>query len=92
MKGVPVMALGPGTLLRMGDAVVEITKRCAPCSRMEEIRPGLRAALSGRRGMYARVTSPGTVRPGDPAAVLSSPSPLPGSDVLAPRVRGGAGA
>ena len=65
LRGVGVMQLRPGTMLAVGDATVEITKECTPCRRMEDIRPGLMQELSGQRGMYARVVSPGVVRPGD---------------------------
>lgn len=70
IEGVSVMDLPPGTRLEVGAAEVEVTKECEPCSRMDEIRDGLRTELVGRRGMYARVTRPGLVRRGDPVRVL----------------------
>jgi MOSC domain-containing protein YiiM len=70
LGGVGVNALEPGTRLRIGDAVLELTKECAPCTRMEEIRPGLQERLRGRRGVLARVVEPGTARIGDPVHVL----------------------
>ncbi|HEX2089077.1 MAG TPA: MOSC domain-containing protein [Actinomycetota bacterium] len=69
LRGVGVMQLRPGTTLAIGDAEVEITKECTPCRRMEDVRPGLMRQLSGRRGMYARVVSPGAIRPGDPVRI-----------------------
>jgi MOSC domain-containing protein YiiM len=57
-----------GAIVRIGDAVVlEITIECDPCSRMEEIEPGLKAALTPdwRCGALARVISGGTIRVGD---------------------------
>jgi len=66
VEGIRVNELPAGTRLVVGGVVLELTKECAPCSRMEEIRPGLRARLQGRRGVYARVVSPGRVRVGDP--------------------------
>jgi MOSC domain-containing protein YiiM len=69
VRGIPIMGLTPGTLLRIGDAEVEITKECLPCEVMEAIRPGLRRELEGRRGMLAKVRREGTVRPGDGVAV-----------------------
>ena len=74
VRGVGVMQLAPGTTLAIGGAEIEVTKECAPCRRMEDVRPGLMRELSGRRGMYARVLSPGTVRPGDAVRVLQ-PAP-----------------
>lgn len=57
-----------GAIVRIGDAVVlEVTVECDPCSRMEEIEPGLKAALTPdwRGGALARVISGGDIRIGD---------------------------
>ena len=59
-----------GQQLRVGDALFEITMVCDPCSRMDEIRPGLQAELDGRRGMLARVVESGEVTTGDEVHVL----------------------
>lgn len=64
-RGLALQQLPPGTRLRVGAALLEITKPCEPCSRMDEIRPGLQAALAGRRGVLARVVASGAIRPGD---------------------------
>jgi MOSC domain-containing protein YiiM len=77
VEGVSLMGLPAGTRLEVGDAELEVTKECEPCSRMDEIRDGLRAELVGQRGMLARVTRPGTVRRGDPVRVLQ-PAPAGG--------------
>jgi MOSC domain-containing protein YiiM len=70
VEGLDVMSLPAGTLLRIGaEAVLEITKICEPCFRMDEIRMGLKDELVGRRGMTARVARGGTVRVGDPITV-----------------------
>ena len=69
VEGVGVNGLAPGTRLALGDVVLEVTKECGPCSRMEEIRDGLQAALQGKRGTLARVITPGFVRVGDPVMV-----------------------
>ncbi|MFQ5817609.1 MAG: MOSC domain-containing protein [Terriglobia bacterium] len=62
--------LAPGTRLRLGEALLEITKPCEPCSRMNQIRPGLQAKLHGRRGMLARVLTGGRIRVGDAIEVF----------------------
>ena len=54
-----------GQRVRIGGAEFEITMVCDPCSRMEEIRPGLQAEIDGRRGMLARVVRSGEVASGD---------------------------
>jgi MOSC domain-containing protein YiiM len=59
------MSLPVGTRLSVGEAVFELTGECHPCSRMDEIRPGLRETLGGQRGMLARVTQSGTINVGD---------------------------
>jgi len=58
----------PGALVRIGESVVlEIMIECDPCSRMEEIEPGLKAALTPdwRGGALARVIEGGDIRLGD---------------------------
>lgn len=70
--GINLMALAPKTRVRIGSgAVLEITKSCSPCHRMDEIRPGLLKEIAGRRGMLARVVGAGSVRPGDEVTVVA---------------------
>ena len=61
----------PGARLRIGTALVELTGECDPCERMDQQRPGLRAALEPewRGGRTARVIAPGSVRRGDPVSL-----------------------
>jgi MOSC domain-containing protein YiiM len=59
-----------GQRIRVGEAQFEITMVCDPCSRMEEIRPGLQQELDGRRGMLARVIESGEVSAGDEVELL----------------------
>jgi MOSC domain-containing protein YiiM len=59
-----------GQRIRIGEAQFEITMVCDPCSRMEEIRPGLQQELDGRRGMLARVVESGEVSAGDEVELL----------------------
>ncbi len=64
-------SLTGGQQLKLGvEAIVEISKPCAPCSRMDEIRPGLQQELEGRRGMLGFVLQGGTVRVGDQIQVV----------------------
>ncbi|MEM1387000.1 MAG: MOSC domain-containing protein [Pseudomonadota bacterium] len=52
-----------GARLQCGNAVLEITTPCAPCSRMHEaFGPGGYNALRGHGGWCARVISGGAVR------------------------------
>jgi MOSC domain-containing protein YiiM len=66
-----LMGLAAGTRLRAGEAVLEVTGECEPCTHIGEHlgakdRKAMRESLRGRRGMLARVTVAGTIRLGDP--------------------------
>lgn len=55
-----------GVTLQLGEATVEITTPCAPCSRMAEtFGPGGYNALRGHGGWCAKVLAEGRVRLGD---------------------------
>ena len=56
-----------GARLRIGEVLLEVTVECDPCSRMEEIEPGLKAALTPdwRGGALARVIEGGAIAVGD---------------------------
>ena len=64
-RGIDIRALQAGERLRVGDALLEMTYRCDPCDRMNEIRPGLQEELRGRRGILFRVVEGGRIRVGD---------------------------
>jgi MOSC domain-containing protein YiiM len=70
VEGADVHDWPVGQQLRIGSALFEITMVCDPCSRMDEIRPGLQAELVGRRGMLARVVESGEVAAGDSIELL----------------------
>lgn len=64
----------PGVLVGIGaDVVIEITQECDPCSRMEQVAEGLKAALTPdwRGGALGRVKAGGTIAVGDPIRILS---------------------
>src|SRR5437763_11778364 len=61
VEGLHVMGLPAGTRVRLGNsAVLEITKVCEPCFRMDEIRMGHKGEIVGRRGMVTRVGQGGS--------------------------------
>ena len=68
-EGIAMNALQAGQRLRVGEAELEVSVVCEPCELMEEIRPGLMAALVGRRGMMCRVVKSGVVRQRDEIVV-----------------------
>ena len=57
----------PGSRIRIGDLVLEITGETDPCNRMEEVAAGLEKALSPdwRGGVTCRAIEPGAIRVGD---------------------------
>ena len=65
VRGLDLNALAAGSRLAIGTAVLAVAGPCAPCERMDELRPGLRAQLEGRRGRFLRVLEAGTVAVGD---------------------------
>ena len=78
-RGVDLLGLPTGTRLRLGDdAIVEITGLRNPCAQLEQIKPGLMAAVLDRdeqgnlirkAGVMAVVIAGGAVRPGDEITV-----------------------
>ena len=70
-SGIDLYYLPEGQRLALGDeVVVEITGHCAPCARMDEVRPGLKDELEGRRGMLSFVVKGGAIQVGDAIHVL----------------------
>ncbi len=63
--GLNVNGLQPGESLRVGEALLEVTMPCTPCGQMEDLRPGLRKEIRGRRGMLCRIVKGGIIRQGD---------------------------
>ena len=47
-----------------GDVILEITGDCEPCARMDELRPGLKDEIDGKRGLLAFVENGGVVSVG----------------------------
>ncbi|MQG22447.1 MAG: hypothetical protein FI688_03115 [SAR202 cluster bacterium] len=72
VQGIDFSLIKLGNTVRIGmDVVLEITGDCEPCSRMDELRSGLKNAIDGRRGMLAYVKSGGTISSGDSITVES---------------------
>lgn len=73
VEGLDLSSVIAGQVFFIGDEVtLEATGPCEPCSRMDEIRPGLRVDLLDRRGIVTMVLSGGALRVGD--AVRLEPS------------------
>jgi len=69
-SGITLAGLPAGTLLQAGNAILEVTLDCAPCQYIEDIRPGLRSAIDGRRGTLCRVAEGGLIHSGDSVAMV----------------------
>jgi MOSC domain-containing protein YiiM len=65
IQGLEVDSLEPGTHLKIGAALLEISGPCRPCGQVERLQPGLQGQIAGKRGMLARVVKTGTICIGD---------------------------
>jgi MOSC domain-containing protein YiiM len=84
-EGIALLGLPTGTRLRLGDAaIIEITGLRNPCAQLDELQPGLMAAVLDRdaqgnlirkAGVMAVVIASGPVRPGDAVAIELPPAP-----------------
>ncbi|MDA1348457.1 MAG: MOSC domain-containing protein [Chloroflexi bacterium] len=72
ISGLDFSTLLEGQRLSVGEVELEVTGDCAPCARIDEIRPGLKAELQGRRGILVMVLRTGTVSVGDGVRVLET--------------------
>ena len=72
IEGLRMDLLQANQSILIGEAELTISEDCAPCSRMDEIKPGLQNALLGRRGKLAQVVKSGPVELGDQITILTS--------------------
>ena len=71
VRGIELTSL-IGRRFRIGEALLEGTGPCTPCSRMDEnLGEGGRLAMKGLGGLTATVIEPGRIRRGDP--VMADP-------------------
>lgn len=75
VRGIGLAGLPAASRIRIGSALLEAGGMCAPCERMNELQPGLRAALEGRRGRFFRVVEAGRFAVGDAITVVATVPP-----------------
>lgn len=71
-EGIPYAEFHPGDQFRMGEAIVQVSKPCVPCTNLyllpyigEKKGPGFIKTMIDRRGWYASVVRSGRIRTGD---------------------------
>jgi len=70
VEGINLLAL-QDQQVQIGQAVVEITGLCHPCSRMEEVLgAGGYNAMRGHGGLTAKIVRPGAIKLGDEVRLL----------------------
>lgn len=70
VEGIKLAGTPAGTRLRVGNALLEVTLDCAPCQFIEDKRPGLRAAMEGKRGTLFKVIEGGEIKVGDAILIV----------------------
>ena len=71
VQGIQLAGMAAGTQVRVGQALFEATLDCAPCQFIEDKRPGLRAAMEGKRGTLFKVIEGGAINVGDEIIVAA---------------------
>jgi MOSC domain-containing protein YiiM len=63
---------GVGSILQLGDCLVQVMRETTPCNRMNDAWPGLLRALApdGRGGVTCKVLTGGGVSLGDPVLIV----------------------
>ncbi|MEE9216017.1 MAG: MOSC domain-containing protein [Anaerolineales bacterium] len=56
--------------LMVGEILLAVTGPCAPCKQLDELRPGLRSDIEGRRGVLATVIRGGELKVSDPISLV----------------------
>jgi len=65
VSGLDLQSIAPGSLLAAGTSILMVQGECTPCSKMDDLKPGLQNALQTRRGVLASVVEGGSLRVGD---------------------------
>ena len=68
--GLDVNGLAIGQRLLIAEVELVVSAVCDPCEQIEALRPGLQAAIEGRRGMLCKVVRGGVLRRGDEIVLM----------------------
>ena len=63
--------LKPGSMLRIGDLVLEISQNCTLCKSFAKVDERLPELLKDDRGIFAKVTKSGSINKGDNIYLLT---------------------
>ena len=74
-EGLDVNGLAIEQRPQIGAVELQVTAVCDPCEQIEALRPGLQAAMQGRRGMLCKVVQGGVLRRGDEIVVKERMEP-----------------
>ncbi|HEV2102763.1 MAG TPA: MOSC domain-containing protein [Candidatus Acidoferrum sp.] len=69
-EGMDVNGLVIGQRLQIGKVELQVSGACDPCEQIEALRPGLQAAMQGRRGMLCKVVRGGLLKRGDEIVLI----------------------
>ena len=70
-QGIKINNLKLNQKIHIGESVIlTVTGPCEPCSRMDEIRPGLMKDIDGQRGTLAFVEIGGIIKVGDKIEII----------------------
>jgi MOSC domain-containing protein YiiM len=69
-EGLNINGLAIGQRLQIGEVELQVSAVCDPCEQIEALRPGLQAAMQGRRGMLCKVVRGGLLKLGDEILVM----------------------
>ena len=70
--GLDVNGLAIGQRLLIAEVELVVSAVCDPCEQIEALRPGLQAAIEGRRGMLCKVVRGGRLRRGDEIVLMET--------------------
>ncbi len=69
LEGFELSGLAPQHELLIGEILLAVTGACKPCSKLDDLQPGLSSDIQGSRGVLARVVRGGELKLGDPVSL-----------------------